>query len=123
MAPPDLDVTAAGEACLYVPAALAERVADQLATVAWASWQLAQHAGQIFAHGAVVSEAALAGLEELLAVLRPAAQVRAELAALDPDLLAAGARVWRTRRPSPAWPPAPTPCRVGGQVPARRRQR
>jgi hypothetical protein len=103
---------------LYVTPALAERIADQLATVARASCLLSEQAGQILAGGAVVSRSTLTSLEELLVVLRPAVQVRSELAALDPDLLLAGAHVWLARRPATARPPAPSPCGVGGRCQA-----
>lgn len=102
------------DGAVFVPAASAAHVAEQLAVLSRAGCRLAAEADHVLAAGAPVTDVSVGRLEALLVELRAAVEVRAELAAADPDLLLAGAR-WLCRdRPAPAWPPGPVPYRAGG---------
>jgi hypothetical protein len=76
----------------------ADDVADLLESVATAGGRLASELDQIAACRAAVSQATVARLEALIVRLRPAAAMRAQLAAMDIELLMAGATVWAQRR-------------------------
>jgi hypothetical protein len=104
------------EPAVFVPPRVADRVAGQLAAVARAGCRLAAEADRVLTADSPVDETTVDRLEALLVELRAAVQVRAELAATDPDLLLAGARRLRRTRPTAAWPPAPAPCRAGGHA-------
>jgi hypothetical protein len=76
----------------------ADDVADLLETLAAAGGRLAAELDRIASCSAAVSQATVTRLETLAARLRPAATVRARLAAMDTELLMAGATVWARRR-------------------------
>lgn len=103
------------ELAVFVPPRAADRVAGQLAAVARAGCRLAAEADRVLAADAPVDQTTVDRLEALLVELRAAVQVRAELAATDPDLLLAGARRLRRARPA-AWQPAPAAWRAGGHT-------
>lgn len=79
----------------------AAQVAGQIEVVARADRALARELDRIGTCRAPVCAETVLRLEALLVGLRDAAQVRAELARLDPDLLHAGAALW-AGRPGPA---------------------
>jgi hypothetical protein len=106
------------DGAVFVPDGLAGRIAEQLATVARAGCRLAAEADQILSSGATVSEHTVGRLESLLVELRATVQVRAELAAADPDLLLAGARLLCRPRPVATTPRTRV---VGGHVWTERR--
>lgn len=73
-------------------------VADMLETLAAADRELADELDRIASSRSPVSEATVTALERLLATLRPAAEVRARLAGVDGNVLAAAIRMRRERR-------------------------
>lgn len=103
------------ELAVFVPPQVADRVAGQLAAVARAGCRLAAEANRVLAADAPVDQTTVDRLEALLVELRAAVQVRAELAATDPDLLLAGARRLRRARPA-AWPPGPAGWGTGSHA-------
>lgn len=84
--------------------ATTEAVADLLELLAAANGRLRAELAALAASPAAVSQVTVGWLEALSTQMRPAAQVRAELVAIDHELLLAGAAVWvrRPGRPSAA---------------------
>jgi len=81
------------------PPALGPRtVADMLDTLAEADLQLATELDRIVSSRSPVSAATVTALERLLTTLRPAAEVRAQLAGVDRSVLAAAVRLRRRQR-------------------------
>ena len=75
-----------------------ERIADLLEIVSRADRSLAAEMDLAGASRHPVSQVTVNRLEKLLKELRPAAEIRAVLAGLDPDLLHNGMSVWLGRR-------------------------
>ena len=82
----------------------AESVADLLELLATANGRLRAKLAALTDSPTAVSHVTVACLEALITQMRPAARARAELAAIDHELLLAGASVWvgRQRRLSAA---------------------
>ncbi len=82
----------------------AEDVADLLELLAAANGRLRAELAALADSPAAVSQTTVGRLDALITQMRPAARVRAELAAIDHELLLAGAAVWvrRQGRPSAA---------------------
>ncbi len=76
----------------------AEAVADMLDTLAAADRHLAAELDRIASSRSPVNLATVRALEQLLATLRPAAAVRAQLAGVDVRVLGEALRLRRTRR-------------------------
>ena len=74
-----------------------QEVAIMLDTLAAADCQLADALDEIGSSRARVSRATIAALERVLATLRPAADVRAELARVDGQVVSAAIRLRRGR--------------------------
>lgn len=72
-------------------------VGDMLDTLAAADLQLAQELDRIALSRSPMSRTTVAALERLLASLRPAADVRSQLAAVDRRVLGAAIRLRRQR--------------------------
>ncbi len=80
-------------------------VADRVEIVARADQALADELDWIGGRRAPVCSETVARLDALLGRLRNGADVRGELASLDPAVLRAGAALWVRRRASAAGPP------------------
>lgn len=76
----------------------AEQVADLLETVYTANGRMAAEVDLILGSRAAVSPSTVDRFARLADELRPAAAARAELAALESDLLKAGTALWMRRR-------------------------
>jgi hypothetical protein len=74
------------------------RVADLLEMVSRADRTLEAELDRTAASKNPISQLTVNRLEKLLRELRPAAEIRTQLAALDPDLLHAGMSIWLSRR-------------------------
>lgn len=73
-------------------------VADMLDTLAAADREVAAIVDELCGSRSPISRATVTSLERLLAMLRPAADLRARLAGVDGSMLAAGIRLHRRRR-------------------------
>ena len=81
-----------------LPGPTPERIADLLEIVSRADQSLAAELDRAGASRHRISQITVNRLEKLLKELRPAAEIRTNLAALDPDLLHHGMGVWLARR-------------------------
>lgn len=80
----------------------ADAVADLLEVLAAANGRLRLELAALVDSPAAVSQVTVGRLESLATQMRPAAQVRAELAAVDHELLLAGTAVWVRRQGRPS---------------------